>query len=45
MKTKKEKKSENLEKLKEMKKDELISTFGGAREWRFINGEWVLVEV
>ena len=42
MKTKKEKKVKNLEKLEEMRKEELTSTYGGAT-LKFIDGKWVLV--
>ena len=43
MKTKKEKKLKNLEKLKEMKKEELISICGG-NKLVFIDGKWVYVD-
>ena len=42
MKTKKEKQLKNLEKLVEMKKEELISTFGGAT-LVLKGGKWYLV--
>ena len=45
MKTKKEKQLKNLEKVVEMSKGELISTYGGAYEYKFIDGKWVLVKV
>jgi len=43
MKTKKEKKLKNLEKLEDMKKSELISTYGGLK-LVYKDGKWIIEE-
>ena len=45
MKTKKEKQLKNLEKVVEMSKEELISTYGGEYKLEYIDGKWILVKI
>ena len=45
MKTKKEEQLKNLENVVEMRKEELISTYGGEYVLKFIDGKWILVEI